>query len=39
LHISPNALLAFLDETLDAVAFDLFFAVDSEFFTDFHFDG
>ena len=39
LHVAPDAFLAFLDEGLDAVGFDFFFAVDAELFADFDFDG
>ena len=39
LHVAPDALLALLDERLDAVGFDFFFRVDAELFADFDFDG
>ena len=38
LHVTPNALLAFLDERFFAVRFDLFFTVDAQFFANFDFD-
>ncbi len=38
MHVAPHALLALLDERLDAELFDLLFGVDAQFFADFHFD-
>ena len=38
LHVAPDTFLALVDKRFDAVGFDLFFAVDAQFFTDFHFD-
>lgn len=39
LHVSPDALLALLDEGFDTESFDFVFAMDTEFFADFDFDG
>ena len=39
LHVTPNALLAFLDEWFFAVRFDFFFGVDAQFFANFDLDG
>ena len=39
LHVSPNALLATLNEGFDSVRFDFVFAMDAEFFADLDFDG